>query len=151
MMSIRPADPSAKWFLALCRLALPRRAGGPGLRTSASRKRLVPATRGADARRYETLGFYFLATGDQLGGPAPFALLTAAAAVTERVRLRTYVLNVGFWAPALLAREAATLDVLSDGRLELGIGAGTVRDELIAAGVPWRPLANGPGRWSVRT
>jgi probable F420-dependent oxidoreductase len=67
-------------------------------------------------------------------------LLTAAAAVTERLRLRTYVLNVGFWNPALLARTAATLDLLSDGRLELGIGAGTVRDEFASAGLPWRPL-----------
>jgi probable F420-dependent oxidoreductase len=57
---------------------------------------------------------------------------------TERVRLRTYVLNVGFWVPALIAREAATLDVLSDGRLELGFGAGTVRVEFEAAGLPWR-------------
>lgn len=62
-------------------------------------------------RRIEELELDFVAEGDHLGGPAPFALLTAAAAVTERLRLRTYVLNVGFWVPALMAREAATLDV----------------------------------------
>jgi probable F420-dependent oxidoreductase len=66
-------------------------------------------------------------------------MLTAAAAVSERLRLRTYVLNVGFWVPALLAREAATVDLLSNGRLELGFGAGTVRDEFTQAGLPWRP------------
>jgi probable F420-dependent oxidoreductase len=68
-------------------------------------------------------------------------LLTAAAAVTERVRLRTYVLNVDFWVPALIAREAATLDVLSDGRVELGVGAGTVRAEFDQVGLPWRPAS----------
>jgi probable F420-dependent oxidoreductase len=92
-----------------------------------------------EARRIEELGLEFVAKGDHLGSPAPFAVLTAAAAVTESLRLRTYVLNVGFWIPALLAREAATLDRLSDGRLELGIGAGTVRDEFTSAGLPWRP------------
>lgn len=69
-------------------------------------------------------------------------MLTAAASVTERVRLRTYVLNVGFWLPALLAREAATLDRLSHGRLDLGIGAGTVRREFAIAGIPWRPAGD---------
>jgi alkanesulfonate monooxygenase SsuD/methylene tetrahydromethanopterin reductase-like flavin-dependent oxidoreductase (luciferase family) len=94
------------------------------------------------ARRVESLELDFIAAADHLGGPAPFALLTAAAAVTGRLRLRTYVLNGGFWVPALMAREAATLDVLSDGRLELGIGAGTVRDEFEDAGLPWRPAAH---------
>jgi len=49
--------------------------------------------------------------------------LAAVAALTERLRLRTYVLNVGFWNPALLAREVATLQMLSEGRVELGLGA----------------------------
>lgn len=93
-----------------------------------------------EARRIEGLGLDFVASADHLGSPAPFALLTAAAAVSDRLRLRTYVLNVGFWNPALLARTAATLDLLSDGRLELGIGAGTVRDEFASAGLAWRPL-----------
>jgi probable F420-dependent oxidoreductase len=66
-------------------------------------------------------------------------VLATAAAVTERVRLRTYVLNAGLWVPALLARDAATLDLLSDGRLELGLGAGSVRAEVEEAGLPWRP------------
>jgi alkanesulfonate monooxygenase SsuD/methylene tetrahydromethanopterin reductase-like flavin-dependent oxidoreductase (luciferase family) len=60
--------------------------------------------------------------------------------VSERVRLRTYVLNVCFWNPALLAREAATADALTGGRLELGLGAGHVRAEFDDAGIPWRPL-----------
>jgi len=90
-------------------------------------------------RRYEELGFDFVATGDHVGGPAPFALLTAAAAVSERLRLRTYVLNTSFWNPTLLARAAATLDRFSNGRLELGLGAGTIKTEFDTAGIPWRP------------
>jgi alkanesulfonate monooxygenase SsuD/methylene tetrahydromethanopterin reductase-like flavin-dependent oxidoreductase (luciferase family) len=73
-----------------------------------------------DVHRYEALGFDFVGKGDHVGGLAPFSLLTAAAAVSERLRLRTYVLNTSFWNPVLLARDAATLDRLSGGRLELG-------------------------------
>jgi probable F420-dependent oxidoreductase len=49
------------------------------------------------------------------------------------------VLNVSFWNPVLLARDAATLDRLSGGRLELGLGAGTIKREFDAAGIPWQP------------
>jgi alkanesulfonate monooxygenase SsuD/methylene tetrahydromethanopterin reductase-like flavin-dependent oxidoreductase (luciferase family) len=86
--------------------------------------------------------FDFVAKGDHLGGPAPFTLLAAVAGVTERLRVRTYVLNVGFLVSANVAREAATLDLLSDGRLELGLGAGTVGSEFASAGLVWRPLRN---------
>lgn len=89
--------------------------------------------------RYEQLGFDFVAKGDHAGGLSPFSLLTAAAAVSERLRLRTYVLNASFWNPVLLAHAAPTLDRLSDGRLELGLGAGTVTSEFDAAGIAWRP------------
>lgn len=92
-------------------------------------------------REAEELGFDFIAKGDHLGGPAPFAVLTAVAAASERLRVRTYVLNVAFWNPALLAREAATLDRLSGGRVELGLGAGALRAEFEAAGLRWRPAA----------
>jgi probable F420-dependent oxidoreductase len=57
--------------------------------------------------------------------------------VTSRVRLRTYVLDAYFWNPALLAREVATLDLLSGGRVELGIGAGHMRHEHVDAGLPF--------------
>lgn len=93
----------------------------------------------AHVREVEALGFDFVAKGDHLGGPGPFTLLAAVASVSERLRVRTYVLNVGFWNSALLAREAATLDRLSGGRLELGLGAGTVRAEFETAGLPWQP------------
>jgi probable F420-dependent oxidoreductase len=96
--------------------------------------------RGA-ARLAEESGFDVVTAADHLGAPAPFAVLATAAAVTERVRLRSYVLDVGFWNPALLAREAATLDALSGGRLELGLGAGHMRHEHEDAGLPFPPLA----------
>jgi probable F420-dependent oxidoreductase len=91
----------------------------------------------AGAQRAEALGFDFVAAPDHLGIAAPFAALVAAGMATERIRLRTYVLNAGFWNPALLAREAATADVLSDGRLELGLGAGHMKAEFDDAGIAW--------------
>jgi probable F420-dependent oxidoreductase len=91
----------------------------------------------SEARRIEGHGFDFLAAADHLGHAGPLTTLAAGAAATERLRLRTYVLNVGFWVPALLAREAATVDLLSGGRLELGLGAGTVRAEFEEAGLEW--------------
>jgi probable F420-dependent oxidoreductase len=92
-----------------------------------------------EVRRYEAFAFDFVGAGDHVGGAAPFSRLSAAAVVSERLRLRTYVLNVSFWNPVLLAREAATLDCLSGGRLELGLGAGTVRSEFEAAEIIWQP------------
>lgn len=92
-------------------------------------------------RRLDELGLDFVAEGDHLGSLAPFSVLAAAAAESQRLRLRTYVLNVGFWNPTLLAREAATLDLLSEGRLELGFGAGTVRAEFEDAELAWHPAA----------
>jgi probable F420-dependent oxidoreductase len=92
-------------------------------------------------RRVEELGYDVLAAPDHLGSPAPFAVLNAAAMVSSRLRLRTYVLNAGFWNAALLAREVATLDVLSDGRAELGVGAGHMKAEHQDAGLAWLPLA----------
>jgi probable F420-dependent oxidoreductase len=89
------------------------------------------------ARRVEELGFDVLLASDHLGAPAPFPLLAAAAAVTERVRLGTYVINVPFWNSSLLAREFATIDVISGGRVEVGLGSGHMKSEFVAAGIPW--------------
>ncbi len=92
-------------------------------------------------RRADALGYDVFAAPDHLGGLAPFAALTAAGMISERLRLRTYVLNIGFWNAALLAREVATLDVLSQGRAELGLGAGYIKSEHEDARLPWLPLA----------
>ena len=77
---------------------------------------------------------------DHLGSPAPFPTLVAAAAATERLRVGTLVLNAPFWNPSLLAREIATTDVLTDGRLELGLGAGHMKWEFDEAGIGWEPF-----------
>lgn len=89
------------------------------------------------AKRLEGIGFDVLHLPDHLGAPAPFPMLTAIAAATSTVRLGTYVLNACFYKPALLARDAAAVDRLSDGRLELGLGAGYAREEFEAAELPY--------------
>jgi len=91
-------------------------------------------------RLAERVGYDTLFAVDHLGAPAPFPVLIAAAAATERLRVGTMVLNVAFWNPALLAREAATADILTDGRLELGLGAGHMKSEFDEAGIAWEPF-----------
>jgi len=91
-------------------------------------------------RRADELRYDVFAAPDHLGGLAPITALTAAGMTSGRLRLRTYVLNTGFWNPALLAREVTSLDLLSQGRAELGLGAGYMRSEHEEAGLPWRPL-----------
>ena len=77
------------------------------------------------ARDAEDQGFDVILVPDHLDMGAPVPALMSAAAATSRVRLSTIVLNSGFYRPALLARDAAALHEFTDGRLELGIGAGS--------------------------
>jgi probable F420-dependent oxidoreductase len=70
----------------------------------------------------------------------PISVLTYAAAVTTRVRLGTSVLVAPWYRPALLARSLTSLDVLSDGRLTVGLGLGWSLDEFGAVGVPQQEL-----------
>src|SRR4051794_14759944 len=90
------------------------------------------------ATRAERAGFASLATIDWIVYDSydPLLALTAAAVVTERVELMTTVLIGPVRPRALLAKEAATLDRLSGGRLTLGIGLGGRDDDFAAAGVP---------------
>lgn len=78
----------------------------------------------ATARHVEELGFSTLLCPDTMGTLAPFAALSAAAASTESLRLGTYVLAAPLRSPGMVAWESATLDLLSGGRFDLGIGAG---------------------------
>ena len=87
-------------------------------------------------REAEDLGYDVLQVPDHLGMPSPFPALVAAADVTN-MRLGTYVLNAGIVSPEYLARDVADVHRLTDGRLELGLGAGYVPAEFEAAGVPF--------------
>ena len=87
-------------------------------------------------RRAEDFGYDILQVPDHLGAPAPFPALLSAAEVTS-MRLGTYVLNACFYKPALLARDVDALDRLTDGRIELGLGAGYAREEFEAAELPY--------------
>jgi probable F420-dependent oxidoreductase len=91
-------------------------------------------------REAERRGFDAVYVPDHLGEVAPFPALVAAAAATERLRLGTQVLNAPFWNPHLLAREVASVDFLTGGRLELGLGAGYSKWEFDAAGIGWEPF-----------
>ena len=97
------------------------------------------------ARRAEVAGFatfllrdHFIAEpfGHQL---APLAALATVAAATETLRMGSLVLCNDYRHPVLLAKEVATLDLLSGGRFELGLGAGFSRPEYEAAGLPYDP------------
>ncbi len=90
------------------------------------------------ARRIEDLGYSTMLVPDHLGDQlAPLPAITAAAAATTRLRIGTFVLDNDYRHPVLLAKEAATVDLLSGGRLELGLGAGWRKDEYDAAGIPF--------------
>jgi probable F420-dependent oxidoreductase len=77
------------------------------------------------ARRAEELGYSAVLVPDHLGQQlSPIAAIATAAAVTTTLRIGAFVFANDFRHPLMLAREAATLDLLSNGRLELGLGAG---------------------------
>lgn len=88
------------------------------------------------ARRAEDLGYAALLVPDHLAAMlATIPAIMSAAAATKRLRVGTNVLNNDLRHPVLLAREAATMDLLTDGRLDLGLGAGYVRSEYEQAGL----------------
>lgn len=120
----------------------------------------VQATRAASGlewyetcRRIEGLGYSTLFLTDHyLGrGPAarecnlpaqhlaPIAAMAGAAAVTSTLRIGCRVFCIDYHVPAALAKEVATIELLSDGRLELGLGAGAQEPEYRALGIPFLP------------
>ena len=90
------------------------------------------------ARKVEDLGYSSLLMPDHFGEQlSPLPALVAAANATERLRVGTLVLDNDYRHPLVLAKEAATLDLLSDGRLELGLGAGWMRSDYEQSGIAY--------------
>jgi len=131
--------------------------GRPPLRFAVQATNAAGAREWRDtARTVQDLGYSTLFLADHYLGPgpaqraartprqdlAPIAAMATAAAVTETLRIGCRVFCVDYHVPAVLAKEAATLDLLSDGRLELGIGAGWSGVEYTAMGLEF----DRPGR-----
>ena len=94
------------------------------------------------ARKAEAIGCPTFVLPDHLIGQyAVIPLLAMVAAATERLRVGSFVLNAGLRHPAVLAQDLATLDALSGGRLEVGLGAGWNKPEHDAIGIPFEPPA----------
>ena len=92
------------------------------------------------ARRVEDLGFAVATFPDHFGGWAsPWPSVVAAASVTSTLRLGPMTINNDLWNPAVLARDAASADQLSDGRVELGMGAGWRAADYVVAGIDEEP------------
>jgi probable F420-dependent oxidoreductase len=92
------------------------------------------------ARRAESLGYDVLVMPDHLGSQlSPIAALAAAAAATTRLRVGAFVFANDYRHPLILAREAATLDLLSGGRFEMGLGAGWMTGDYRQLGMTYDP------------
>jgi len=106
---------------------------------------LPPADWPERVRRFEALGFSTVTFTDHLVVPQwePMTAVAAVAAATDRIRVGTLVLDAGLRDPVLTAKAAATVERLSGGRLELGLGAGYVAANFAAAGMPFE---SGPDR-----
>jgi probable F420-dependent oxidoreductase len=90
------------------------------------------------ARKLEDGGYSSLSVPDHFDDQvAPLPAMTWAAAATSQLRVGALVLDNDFKHPVVLAKEAATLDVLSEGRLELGIGAGWMHTDYETSGIPF--------------
>lgn len=101
------------------------------------------------ARAADRLGYHHLTCSEHVGIPTevaevrgatywdPLATFGYLAAVTERVRLATYVLVLGYHHPLEIAKRYGTLDVVSGGRLILGVGVGSLREEFELLDAPF--------------
>lgn len=89
------------------------------------------------ARRAETLGYSTLFVPDHFGAlPGPVPALMAAADATTTLRVGALVFDNDYYHPVVLARDIATLDVLSGGRVEFGLGAGWMTTDYDQSGIP---------------
>lgn len=92
------------------------------------------------ARRAEALGYSTLFLPDHLDDQlGPLVALATAAAVTDTLRVGTLVLDNDYRHPVVLAKEAATLDLMAEGRLELGLGAGWMKSDYDVSGIAYDP------------
>jgi probable F420-dependent oxidoreductase len=92
------------------------------------------------ARRAEQMGYYGLVVPDHLLGQlSPTVAMATVVAATSRLRVSAFVMNNDLRHPAVVAQDLASIDVLSDGRLTIAIGAGWNRPEYDAIGIPFDP------------
>ena len=90
------------------------------------------------ARKAESLGYSTLYVPDHFDGVwGPFTALAVAAEATTTLNVGSLVLANDFRHPVVLAREVATLDLVTEGRVELGIGAGWLRDDYDQSGIAY--------------
>ncbi|MFM8236817.1 MAG: TIGR03621 family F420-dependent LLM class oxidoreductase [Actinomycetota bacterium] len=117
-------------------------AGGP-FRFGVQVAKTGSATEWRDrARKIEDLGYSTLFMPDHFDQQlAPMPAIAMAAAHTTTLRIGALVFDNDYKHPAILAKESATIDLCSDGRLELGIGAGWMRTDYDALGLPYDPPA----------
>jgi probable F420-dependent oxidoreductase len=88
------------------------------------------------AKQAEDLGYASFQIDDHFGNQlAPVPAIMAAAAATSRILVGPHVAGIDFRNPVLFAKEAATIDLLSDGRMMLGLGAGWSKDDYAIAGI----------------
>jgi probable F420-dependent oxidoreductase len=106
---------------------------GVQARTTGSKSEWVKLVRSCEDLGYSTLSVY----DHFVRGYDPMAALGAAAIASTSLRLGTLVIDTDFRHPAILAKGLATLDLLSDGRLEIGVGAGWLREEYEQTGIPF--------------
>jgi probable F420-dependent oxidoreductase len=102
------------------------------------------------ARHAEDAGYASLLFPDHTGMVAPVPAMAAAAVATSRIRLGTHVINVAFRPLGALAQELAAIDVISGGRLDIGLGAGYAESEVRSLGLSF-PSAGQRVREVART
>ena len=115
-----------------------------GSASASSSRALRPAAEWAAlARKAEDLGYSTLFLPDHFGDQlAPVPAMMAAADATTDLKVGTLVFDNDYKHPVVLAKELATIDVLSGGRLEVGLGAGWMNSDYDQSGIPMDP----PGR-----
>src|ERR1700749_982244 len=92
-----------------------------------------------EAKRAADVGFDVVLVPDHLGFQAPFPTLVAIANAVPGIRVSNLVINSALYRPALLARDLATVDAATGGRLDIGLGTGYVEEDFTGSGLPFPP------------